>query len=405
MPFYEPSFVTFFAAFYALYLLATASVTKKSALLITSVLFYLWGEPVFVLVLLLSTAADYALSFYLTDKAPHRSRRLALTVGIAGNLGLLIVYKYADFLLGNFNALLSPFGPHLLPLLHIALPIGVSFVVFEKIMYLVDTYRGVSQPAASLWDYALFVFFFPKLLAGPILKYHEMAAHLPEHFLDRLSCPSTPAARAQLVPQYVNALRDSGINVLDGAGLIHALKGRYEVDLFPQGGEHWNDLGGALVVSALVTEINAQAGREIVPPFTFTYTLSQPTGGADRELADLLNVFFPPLGYLTPKVKYVQSTPCGQGGARTLDAAIVGSSFGHLPASILIEHNCLSALNLYYYARLGRFGGVPYHELQRNLGDDDLAALRHVKLMIIEDNESLIGRSEYFDDMLRVVGR
>jgi hypothetical protein len=231
------------------------------------------------------------------------------------------------------------------------------------------------------------------------------AAHLPEHFLDRLSCPSTPAARAQLVPQYVNALRDSGINVLDGAGLIHALKGRYEVDLFPQGGEHWNDLGGALVVSALVKEINAQAGREIVPPFTFTYTLSRPTGGADRELADLLNVFFPPLGYLTPKVNYVQSTPCEQGGARTLDAAIVGSSFGHLPASILIEHNCLSALNLYYYARLGRFGGVPYRELQRNPGDNDLAALRNVKLMMIEENESLIGRSSYVDEMLRIVGR
>src|SRR6185436_2921831 len=111
MLFYEPSFVTFFAAFYALYLLATASVTKKSALLIASVLFYFWGEPVFVLVLWLSTAADYALSFYLIDKVPQRSRRLALTVGIVGNLGLLIVYKYADFLLGNFNALLSPFGP------------------------------------------------------------------------------------------------------------------------------------------------------------------------------------------------------------------------------------------------------------------------------------------------------
>jgi alginate O-acetyltransferase complex protein AlgI len=174
MLFYEPSFVTFFVAFYALYLSATASVTKKSALVIASVLFYLWGEPVFVLVLLLSTTVDYALSFYLDNKVPHRSRRLALTAGIAGNLGLLIVYKYADFLLGNFNALLSPFGAHLLPLLHVALPIGVSFVVFEKITYLVDTYRGVSRPAASLWDYALFVFFFPKLLAGPILKYHEM---------------------------------------------------------------------------------------------------------------------------------------------------------------------------------------------------------------------------------------
>ena len=93
MPFYEPSFVTFFAAFYALYLLATASVTKKSALLIASVLFYFWGEPVFVLVLLLSTAADYALSFYLTDKVPQRSRRLALTVE---NEFLIGRFSYVD---------------------------------------------------------------------------------------------------------------------------------------------------------------------------------------------------------------------------------------------------------------------------------------------------------------------
>ena len=70
--------------------------------------------------------------------------------------------------------MLSPFGPHKLALLHLALPIGVSFVVFEKITYLVDTWRGVSRPAASFVDYGLFVLFFPKLLAGPILKYHEM---------------------------------------------------------------------------------------------------------------------------------------------------------------------------------------------------------------------------------------
>jgi alginate O-acetyltransferase complex protein AlgI len=93
MLFYEPSFVTFFAAFCALYLLATASVTKKSALLIASVLFYLWGEPVFVLVLLLSTAADYALSFYLPDKVPQRSRRLALTVE---NEFLIGRFSYVD---------------------------------------------------------------------------------------------------------------------------------------------------------------------------------------------------------------------------------------------------------------------------------------------------------------------
>ena len=174
MLFYEPLFLTVFPAFYALYLLARGVPTKKAALLVASALFYLWGEPVFVLVLLVSTAIDYALSFHLGEPTASRFRRLALSLGIAGNLAMLVFYKYTDFIAENLNLALGPFGAHQIPLLHLALPIGVSFVVFEKITYLVDTYRGTSKPAASFWDYCLFVLFFPKLLAGPILKYHEM---------------------------------------------------------------------------------------------------------------------------------------------------------------------------------------------------------------------------------------
>jgi alginate O-acetyltransferase complex protein AlgI len=174
MLFYEPLFLTVFPAFYACYLLVSGAPVKKWALLIASTLFYLWGEPVFVLVLFASTAIDYALSFYLGEANPARTRRLALTIGIAGNLAVLIVYKYADFLADNFNFALTPFVANPIPLLHLALPIGVSFVVFEKITYLVDTWRGISRPAKSFSDYCLFVLFFPKLLAGPILKYHEM---------------------------------------------------------------------------------------------------------------------------------------------------------------------------------------------------------------------------------------
>jgi alginate O-acetyltransferase complex protein AlgI len=174
MLFYEPLFLTVFPAAYAVYLLVTGAPMRKWALLIFSTLFYLWGEPVFVLVLLISTAVDYALSFHLGEATPESTRRLALGAGIAGNLAILVVYKYADFLADNFNFVLAPLGSGRIPLLHLALPIGVSFVVFEKITYLVDTYRGISRPAASFSDYCLFVLFFPKLLAGPILKYHEM---------------------------------------------------------------------------------------------------------------------------------------------------------------------------------------------------------------------------------------
>src|SRR3954471_6276167 len=174
MLFYEPLFLTIFPAVFAFYLLVSGASVRKWTLLVVSTLFYAWGEPVFVLVLFASTAIDYALSFYLNDPAPARTRRLALAAGVANNLGILVVYKYADFLADNLNLLLAPFGANRIPLLHLALPIGVSFVVFEKITYLVDTYRGVSKPAASFTDYCLFVLFFPKLLAGPILKYHEM---------------------------------------------------------------------------------------------------------------------------------------------------------------------------------------------------------------------------------------
>lgn len=230
------------------------------------------------------------------------------------------------------------------------------------------------------------------------------AAHLPEYFVDRVPCASTQAARAQLLGQYVGALEGAGINVLDTASLIHSLKGAYEFDLFPQGGVHWNDVGGARAVSAIVAEINRQAGRELVPPFTFTYTLSS-ARGADRELVDLLNVFFPPLGYLTPKVQYAQGASCADHPAHALDIAMVGSSFSHLPASILIEHNCLTALKFHYYAKLGRFGGVPYREQARNLTDADLAPLRDAKIVILEENESFAARTGYTNVLREVVKR
>jgi alginate O-acetyltransferase complex protein AlgJ len=230
-------------------------------------------------------------------------------------------------------------------------------------------------------------------------------ADMPEYFLGHVPCPSTPAARTQLVSDYVGALKQAGIDVVDTASLIHSLRGHYEVELFPQGGAHWNEIGGARAVSALVEEINRQAGRQIVPPFTFTYALSGVSSGTDRELVDLLNVLFPPLGYVTPKVKFLPSAPCADHPARQLDAAIVGSSFSHLPARILIEDNCLTELNLYYYARLGRFGGTPYRELQRNLGDADLERLRDAKIMIVEENESFVGRMDYVDRLHAIVRR
>ncbi len=175
MLFHEPFFALFIApVFLALYLAVNDRANaKKILLIVASVAFYTWGEPLFVPVVLVSTAFDYFLSHRMENASPA-ARKMLVTIGILSNLGILVFYKYADFIAANLNLALKPFAGAEIPLLHIALPIGVSFVVFEKISYLVDTYRGTSKPAASLKDYALFVFLFPKLLAGPILKYHEM---------------------------------------------------------------------------------------------------------------------------------------------------------------------------------------------------------------------------------------
>jgi alginate O-acetyltransferase complex protein AlgI len=182
MLFHEPLFLIFFPVLYVLYLSAKKGSAKSWILLCASILFYTWGEPLFVPVLFVSILIDYQLSRSIVT-APERSRRALLAFGIAGNLGVLIFYKYTDFLAANLNLALAPFTAERLPLLNIALPIGVSFVVFEKITYLVDIYRGVSKPAGKLAHYAMFVFLFPKLLAGPILKYHDMAEQIatPRH--------------------------------------------------------------------------------------------------------------------------------------------------------------------------------------------------------------------------------
>jgi len=182
MLFHEPLFVLFlFPLFYAFYLIVNQrDALKKWTLILGSIGFYTWGEPLFVPVVLISAALDYAISLRLISAQGESRKRSLLTLGILFNLSILIFYKYTDFLLSNLNTVLTSFRTQPVSLMHIALPIGVSFVVFEKISYLVDCYRGSTRPAHNFSNYCLFVFLFPKLLAGPILKYHEMDAQIAD---------------------------------------------------------------------------------------------------------------------------------------------------------------------------------------------------------------------------------
>jgi alginate O-acetyltransferase complex protein AlgI len=177
MLFSSPLFLFFVLPPALLLYFAAPKGLKNAALLVASLLFYAWGEPVAVFVVLASALLDYVVAPRVTTPGPEGGRWLAL--GVAANILLLFVYKYADFALDTVQPLTGP-----LPHLKLALPLGVSFIVFEKITYLVDLRRGESQRARSLRDYLLFVFFFPKVLAGPIIKYHEIDDALRERRVD-----------------------------------------------------------------------------------------------------------------------------------------------------------------------------------------------------------------------------
>ena len=181
MLFYEPLFLFLFApAVYGLYLLIGGNRgARLGVLLAASLLFYAWSEPLFVFVVLGSAFADVFIARRIDALAPDdKARKLWLALGVAANLGLLVYFKYAGFLVANLDVVLRALTMPGLAFPAIALPIGVSFIVFEKITYLVDVHRGVTKPAQSLSLYAFYVFFFPKLLAGPIVKYHDIAEQL-----------------------------------------------------------------------------------------------------------------------------------------------------------------------------------------------------------------------------------
>ena len=178
MLFYEPLFLLlFFPVVLAAFLVTRRQAAPRAAvLLVASLCFYLWAEPLFVPVVLLTCGVDYALGPIAARGG--RAGKTAVAAGVATNLAMLATYKYAAFAAANLNHVLAPLGAPSLPVLRIALPIGVSFIVFEKITYLVDLQRGLSRPAPRFATYLLYVFLFPKLLAGPIIKYHELEAQL-----------------------------------------------------------------------------------------------------------------------------------------------------------------------------------------------------------------------------------
>jgi alginate O-acetyltransferase complex protein AlgI len=175
--FYEPLFLfVFFPLVFMVYaLLRQFAHGALGWIALASCAFYLWSEPLFFWVALASSGLDYLLG----KRIAREGGGFPLAIGVVANLALLCVFKYSGFAVaGIANPLLGMTGAAPLSVPQLALPIGISFIIFEKITYLVDIRRGICAPAESFFRYLYFVFFFPKLLAGPIIKYHELQPQL-----------------------------------------------------------------------------------------------------------------------------------------------------------------------------------------------------------------------------------
>ncbi len=179
MVFSDSIFLFFFLPFVLLVYLVflRGRKVRNHFLMVMSLLFYAWGEPWFVLVMIASIAMNWlaglGIGRYWED--PKR-KKAVLTLSVVLNLTLLGVFKYLMFIMNNLN---WAFGLHL-PVPQIALPIGISFFTFQAMSYVIDVYRGKGQVQKSFWNVCLYVALFPQLIAGPIVRYETVAEEIED---------------------------------------------------------------------------------------------------------------------------------------------------------------------------------------------------------------------------------
>ena len=181
MVFSSLTFIVFFSVVLALYRVLPSWSAKKALLLVASYVFYGAWNPPFVLLLLFSTVVDYWAALKMASANTTRQRKTFLAVSLVGNLGLLAFFKYGAFAVRNFSALMQAVGVAYQPVApDIVLPVGISFYTFQTLSYTIDVYRGQLKPARSFLDFAVFVSFFPQLVAGPIVRAADFLYQLEE---------------------------------------------------------------------------------------------------------------------------------------------------------------------------------------------------------------------------------
>ncbi|MDQ3109334.1 MAG: MBOAT family protein [Bacteroidota bacterium] len=151
---------------------------RNNILLAASIIFYSWKAPRFIFMILATTLVDFFLVKRMFEEKDRRKKKLILIISLCVNIGLLFYFKYCGFFVENINELITSLGGSPMPWMEIVMPIGISFYTFESMTYVIDVYRGVHEPQKKFSSYLLYIIFFPKLIAGPIVRYHQLADQL-----------------------------------------------------------------------------------------------------------------------------------------------------------------------------------------------------------------------------------
>ena len=179
-------FLYYFLPLVILCYFAVPKSLKNSVLLVFSLGFYAWGEPRYVFLMLATIGLFYGCGLAIGKAQTTTWKRVWLIVSVVVSLGLLAVFKYADFFIGNFNAATGLS----VPLLRLALPIGISFYTFQSLSYTIDVYRGNVPVQKNPVSFAAYVTLFPQLIAGPIVRYIDVARELDRrtHSWENAAC-------------------------------------------------------------------------------------------------------------------------------------------------------------------------------------------------------------------------
>ncbi len=174
-------FVIFFITVLLIFVIFKNRNFQHYFLLGASYLFFYWSSNYLILLLIFSTILDFYVGKEIWKAKSIRNKKILLSISLVGNLGLLGFFKYSDFAIMQFNIL----GNYInladeIPLLNLALPIGISFYTFQTITYSIDIYRGQLKPSKSFREFAIFVAFFPQIVAGPILRAKQFLPQLSE---------------------------------------------------------------------------------------------------------------------------------------------------------------------------------------------------------------------------------